>query len=308
MTAADCREIGKRLMQKLRLSKFGPAAGVGKWINMYPALVEIDEANPWFRSCMIVIAKELVDKGGVSGAVVRLGIGAGVSMFDQGTDFYMIYDYGTSGQTGTAVALACMVTLNMVMQLTLVWINFRKGPKREMLKEAAYVLTAAKPGVNAWRLAHGVEKSTHAATTPELVWTIEKGFELVCESIPGSVLLTHQMLSSLRSSGTFSKAALASVLVSALATGFTSVSTALLAMHGTGAVLTYYVLDMALYFTYKLLRRDLWHWIPLEGAASAVVSTLERLVVKLFADFAGVIQFRAAGEMGGCYFSANMDT
>jgi hypothetical protein len=76
--------------------------------------------------------------------------------------------------------------------------------------------------VNAWRLAHGVEKSTHAATTPELVWTIEKGFELVCESIPGSILLTHQMLSSLRSSGTFSKAALASVLVSALATGFTS--------------------------------------------------------------------------------------
>jgi hypothetical protein len=85
-----------------------------------------------------------------------------------------------------------------------------------------------------------------------------------------------------------------------------SVSTALLAMHGTGAVLTYYVLDMGLYFTYKLLRRDFWHWIPLEGAASAVVSTLERLVVKLFADFAGVIQFRAAGEIGGCYFSANM--
>ncbi|GMI25053.1 hypothetical protein TeGR_g2726, partial [Tetraparma gracilis] len=144
LTAADCREIGKRLMLKLRLSKFGPAAGVGKWINMYPALVEIDAANPWFKPCMIVIAKELVDKGGVSGAVVRLGIGAGVSMFDQGTDFYMIYDYGTSGQTGTAVALACMVTLNMAMQLTLVWVNFRKGPKREMLKEAAYVLTAAK--------------------------------------------------------------------------------------------------------------------------------------------------------------------
>ncbi|GMI28241.1 hypothetical protein TeGR_g4461, partial [Tetraparma gracilis] len=85
-----------------------------------------------------------------------------------------------------------------------------------------------------------------------------------------------------------------------------SVSMALLAMVGGQWVLVYLVSDVSLYFTYKILRGDLWHWVPLEGAASIVQSVLERLVVKVLVDFTGVIQFRGAGEMGGCYFSFNM--
>jgi hypothetical protein len=84
-----------------------------------------------------------------------------------------------------------------------------------------------------------------------------------------------------------------------------SVSMALLAMVGGHWVLVYLVSDMGLYFMYKILRRDLWHWIALEGAASVVESVLERLVVKVLVDFTGVIQFRAAGEMGGAYFTLN---
>ena len=81
---------------------------------------------------------------------------------------------------------------------------------------------------------------------------------------------------------------------------------ALLAMVGGKWVLVYLVSDMGLYFMYKILRRDLWHWIPLEGAASVVESVLERLVVKVLVDFTGVIQFRGAGEMGGLFFTLNM--
>jgi hypothetical protein len=84
-----------------------------------------------------------------------------------------------------------------------------------------------------------------------------------------------------------------------------SVSMALLAMVGGRWVLVYLASDMGLYFVYKILRRDLWHWIPLEGAASVVESVLERLVVKVLVDFTGVIQFRGAGEMGGCFFTLN---
>ena len=84
-----------------------------------------------------------------------------------------------------------------------------------------------------------------------------------------------------------------------------SVSMALLAMVGGQWVLLYLASDMGLYFTYKILRRDLWHWVPLEGASSVVESVLERLIVKVLVDFTGVIQFRAAGEMGG-YFTFNM--
>ena len=81
---------------------------------------------------------------------------------------------------------------------------------------------------------------------------------------------------------------------------------ALLAMVGWRWVLMYFVSDMGLYFVYKILRCDLWHWIPLEGAASVVESIIERFIAKVMVDFTGVIQFRAAGEMGGSYFAFNM--
>ena len=81
---------------------------------------------------------------------------------------------------------------------------------------------------------------------------------------------------------------------------------ALLAMVGGPWVLVYLVSDMAMYFMYKILRCDLWHWIPLEGTASVVESVLERLIVKVLVDFTGVIQFRGAAEMGGSYFAFNM--
>jgi hypothetical protein len=85
-----------------------------------------------------------------------------------------------------------------------------------------------------------------------------------------------------------------------------SVSMALLAILGGQWVLVYLASDMGLYFVYKILRGDLWHWIPLEGAGSVVESVLERLIVKVLVDFTGVIQFRGAGEMGGSYFMFNM--
>ena len=85
-----------------------------------------------------------------------------------------------------------------------------------------------------------------------------------------------------------------------------SVSLALLAMVGGQWVLVYLVSDMGLYFVYKILRRDLWHWVPLEGAASVLESVLERLIVKVLVDFTGVIQFRGAAEMGGAFFTFNM--
>jgi hypothetical protein len=85
-----------------------------------------------------------------------------------------------------------------------------------------------------------------------------------------------------------------------------SMSMALLALVRGQWVLVYLMSDMGLYFMYKILRRDLWHWVPLEGAASVVESVLERFVVKVLVDFTGVIQFRAAMEMGGCFWTLDM--
>ena len=96
------------------------------------------------------------------------------------------------------------------------------------------------------------------------------------------------------------------IMNSALLLLVRSVSTALLSMAGGNWVLVYYVSDMGLYFMYKILRRDFWHWAPLVGAANVVWSILNRLIVKVLVGHTGVIQFRGAGEMGGCYFAFDM--
>jgi hypothetical protein len=84
-----------------------------------------------------------------------------------------------------------------------------------------------------------------------------------------------------------------------------SVGTAFLALLGRRYIATYYVSDMMLYFVYKAFRQDVWHWVPLEGVAGVVFSVFQRAVCKVLVDFTGVVQFRGAGEMGGCYWIFN---
>jgi hypothetical protein len=85
-----------------------------------------------------------------------------------------------------------------------------------------------------------------------------------------------------------------------------SVSTALLATLGGRYVAAYYASDMTLYFIYKACRRDFWHWVPLEGAQCVLETVVERAMVKILVDFTGVVQFRGAAEMGGCFFTLDM--
>jgi hypothetical protein len=84
-----------------------------------------------------------------------------------------------------------------------------------------------------------------------------------------------------------------------------SVSTALLAMARAEYVVYFYMSDMSMYFLYRILRRDLYHWVPLKGAASLAESAAERFIAKVLVDFTGVVHVRGAAEMGGCYFSFN---
>jgi hypothetical protein len=64
--------------------------------------------------------------------------------------------------------------------------------------------------------------------------------------------------------------------------------------------------DHLLYLLQKLVRRDFLYWLRVEGVLGLVVSLLVRVVVKTLTDFTGVIQFRAAGEMGGAYWVMNL--
>ena len=135
---------------------------------------------------MDTIAQRLLENVGW-GLKMRLYTGASLSTMDLISDVYMIYTYATTGQQGTALSLAAMVGLCLLLQLFLVWVQTHKGPRRVMLKEMLVVLSGMKPGIDAMRVAGGNEQAEHAAVDPELELATTRCFELVCESIPGTL-------------------------------------------------------------------------------------------------------------------------
>ncbi|GMI32162.1 hypothetical protein TeGR_g11318 [Tetraparma gracilis] len=354
MSVKEARVIGGALASCIAANLTAPAA-VDEWILRFPAMGELDREYVWFRPMMDTIAQRLLESVGW-GLKMRLYTGAGLSTLDLITDLYMIYTYATTGQQGTALSLAIMVGLCMAIQLFLTWVQAHKGPKLVMLKEMLIVLTALAPGIHAMRVANGVDKNEYDSMDADIVLTAFRCAEMCFESCPGSVLQTYAVFEVAKRGGGWSKQAIASIVVSALTTGFgaatisfdfdvspqrrrdepnfygyipdtassrtlifgcmiangalllllRSVGTALLAMKGGSYVVYYFACDMCLYFMYKIARRDFWHWVPLDGAASVIESFVFRLMVKVLVDFTGVVQFRGAGEMGGCYFSFNM--
>ncbi|GMI08579.1 hypothetical protein TrVE_jg7387 [Triparma verrucosa] len=77
----------------------------------------------------------------------------------------------------------------------------------------------------------------------------------------------------------------------------------LCAIESTSTVVIYLVIDLAIYFAYKLLRRDIFWWVPIYGMAGLTVALLVRLVVKTIVDFTGNIQLRHPYEHGGAYWA-----
>jgi hypothetical protein len=168
---------------------------------------------------MDTIAQRLLES--VSwGLAFRLYTGAGLSTLDLFTDLFMIYRYMTTGQQGTATSLAIMVGLCMLGQLLITFIQSRKSPTSVLLKEMLIVLTGVAPGVHAMRVTNAQEQAEHAVLSSDGMLGAMRAYEMVFESIPGSILQCGALLKSIKRGETMSKAALASVVVSALTTGF----------------------------------------------------------------------------------------
>jgi hypothetical protein len=128
----------------------------------------------------------------------------------------------TPGLEGYGYTLLAMLIVNMLAQLLLVWLQTTKGPKATMLKDMLYVITAVKPGVDAWRVATGQDQNEYQVMPPERELLISKGGELVFEAIPGCVLQVQAGLVAISSAEGANRQALASLVISALCTGFTA--------------------------------------------------------------------------------------
>jgi len=64
--------------------------------------------------------------------------------------------------------------------------------------------------------------------------------------------------------------------------------------------------DISFFFLYKIVKRDLVYWTPLEGVVSFVVSLLMRFVSKILCDFTMRMYERHSKELGGSYWLFNL--
>lgn len=133
--------------------------------------------------------------------------------------------------------------MNLFFQLFMTFLQNGIKP-RELLRELLVCCLGLKPAKDAWRVAAGVEMEEHHTFSHKLDLMITKGSEIFAESIPGAFrwvsartkshvisypvslapgcILQVYAYTKLMKVGGSSKAAVASILISAFTTGFTS--------------------------------------------------------------------------------------
>ena len=166
-----------------------------------------------------VVAKRLL--GEVSwGLKMRVTMGAGLSILDMATDSFVIAGYmGDEKTRGYGWSLLRMVAASMALQLFCVLGQNRKKPW-VMAKEMLIVVTGLKPGYDCWKVVSGQEMEEHHLFDAKAELVITKCAEMIAESIPGSLLQLYVLLKVKK----MSRAAVGSVIVSAMTTGFSSAS------------------------------------------------------------------------------------
>ena len=69
-------------------------------------------------------------------------------------------------------------------------------------------------------------------------------------------------------------------------------STALLATTNATWLVLWLSADLLLFFLYKIIRSDLFYYVPVEGVLLYVVAFSQRLLIKIVVDFTGIALMR----------------
>ena len=107
-----------------------------------------------------------------------------INLSDMITDLSVIISYLNNGEAKQAYSLMAMMSLSIVIQLLIAYIQNRKKGKWALIRELLIVLSGLKPAVDAYRIATGYEDEL-STLDPLLDMSVGKGVELACESIPG---------------------------------------------------------------------------------------------------------------------------
>ena len=172
--------MAQRRLAKLILHS-APSLAVDEWISTSVALTEFDaEFKTLFRPFIICVVKCLVELNDW-GVVFPVVFGAVLSVSNMGTDINMINQFYTSGQTFAGTATIVMVSVNLFIQVGIVYTQNLRMPRRVLLKDLLYVVTYVKPGVDARRSLRGGEQDPLVNLSPMLVMIYAKAGEMAVQ-------------------------------------------------------------------------------------------------------------------------------
>jgi len=213
----ECRRVGCSLATFIRKRKTG-AVAIDAWRLNYTQLDVLFKEVVGFEEFMVVIANNLM-RDSIYGTVLRVTVGAVLSTTDAVTDIYVIRKYYQSAELyGQANAMLVMLLGNIIVQLVVVYSQYRRKSWLVVGKETLITMAFLRPAVDAYRVSTNHEdEEANMDQLSEMM--INKGNEIGCESIPGCVLQLYVWLSAPEKAGTY---ALASIGISCLTTGFAS--------------------------------------------------------------------------------------
>ena len=170
-----------------------------------------------FESFMLLLFNNLL-RDSIYGMVMRVCIGASLSLVDAGTDISVLISYYSAGLTTQANILLAMIASNMAVQVLMVLAIYAKKSWQRKLYEVMITLTFLRPPVDAYRVSTSQNDDENAiGALAEMMYN--KGAELAFESIPGCILQCWVFLENRELAGNF---AALSILISALTTGYSS--------------------------------------------------------------------------------------
>jgi len=148
----------------IRKRKTGDAA-FDAWSLHYPQLNALFVDTPGLGVFLLVFFNNLL-RDSLYGTVLRVSVGAFLSILDGATDIYTVSTYYKSEElTWQANAMLAMVSMSMLTQILHVLAIYQNHPWQTKVKEILICLTFLRPAVDAYRVSTNHEDKM-AAISP----------------------------------------------------------------------------------------------------------------------------------------------
>ncbi|GMH91470.1 hypothetical protein TL16_g12067 [Triparma laevis f. inornata] len=106
-----------------------------------------------------------------------------------------IDNYMENNKIGYAKATIVTISLNLILQLFFVYVQYHNAGVVVMLKEALFVITFTKPGVDAYRVANGTKQRANTLVDPHNEMVLIRVLELLVECIPSTIIQAMALVS-----------------------------------------------------------------------------------------------------------------